>query len=280
MPIPLSDLFGIQRRIVSVLVPAPVETAYSYRVPPGMEVAPGSIVVVPLGPRKVIGTVWDEPEVPGRPVSDNRLREIEHVFEAPPLSSDIRRFVDWISNYYLMPRGMVMRMVLRSPEALEPEARIRGIRLVGTPPERLTAARQRVLELMADGAGWSRSGLAASAAVSASVIDGLVAQGTLEEVWLEQGRADERPDPDSVVPRLNADQHAAAEALRVAVAARAFSVTLIDGVTGSGKTDVYFEAVAEAMRIGRQALVLLPEIALTGQFLDRFVARFGSRPAE
>ena len=111
---PLSDLFGIQRRIVSVLVPAPVETAYSYRVPPGMEVAPGSIVVVPLGPRKVIGTVWDQPDVPGRPVSDNRLREIEHVFEAPPLSSDIRRFVDWISNYYLMPRGMVMRMVLRS----------------------------------------------------------------------------------------------------------------------------------------------------------------------
>ena len=282
---PLSDLFGVnpsgpQRRIVSVLVPAPVETAYSYRLPAGVEAPPGSIVEVPLGPRKVIGVVWDPPEQAGKPVSDNRLREIERVFDAPPLQPSMRRFVDWIGSYYLMPRGMIMRMVLRAPEALEPEPRIRGLRQIGVEPERMTPARKRVIDLTRDGLGWSRSGLAASAAVSSSVIDGLVAQGTLEEVWLEPGKSIDIPDPDHTASALNEDQSAAADVLTSRVKAAAFSVALIDGVTGSGKTDVYFEAVAEALRIGRQALVLLPEIALTGQFLDRFTARFGARPAE
>jgi primosomal protein N' (replication factor Y) len=281
----LSDLFSDvaispKRRVVSVLVPAPVQIAYSYRLPHGIDAPPGSIVEVPLGPRKVIGVVWDEPEVPGKPVGDNRLREIERVFDAPPLSAAMRRFVDWIGNYYLMPRGMIMRMVLRAPEALEPEAKIRGLRQAGSPPERLTPARSRVLELTADGAGWSRSGLAASAGVSSSVLDGLIAQGTLEEVWLEPGKTLDAPDPDFGGQALNDAQAVAAAALKAQIQANVFGVTLIDGVTGSGKTDVYFEAVAETLRQGRQALVLLPEIALTGQFLDRFVARFGVAPAE
>ncbi|MDR3494566.1 MAG: primosomal protein N' [Ancalomicrobiaceae bacterium] len=275
----MSDLFGNSRRVVSVLVPVAIDTAYSYKLPRDMEVAPGSIVVVPLGPRKVIGVVWDE-AAGGETVGDNRLREIEHAFPAPPLGPSLRRFVDWVGSYYLMPRGMVMRMVIRSPEALEPEARIRGIRHSGPAPERLTDARKRVLELTADGAGWSRSGLAASAAVSSGVIDGLIAQGTLEEVWLEPGRAIAAPDPDFAPPTLSAEQQDAAVALRAAASERGFSVTLLDGVTGSGKTEVYFEAVAETLRQGRQAAILLPEIALTGEFLDRFAERFGARPAE
>ncbi len=281
----MSDLFGNapagpKRRIVSVLVPAPVEIAYSYRLPMDMEAGPGSIVVVPLGPRKVIGVVWDEPEAPGKPVGDNRLREIERVFDAPPLSSSMRKFIDWVGAYYLMPRGMIMRMVLRAPEALEPEPKIRGLRQIGGAPERLTPARRRVLDLTADGLGWSRSGLAASAAVSSSVIDGLIAQGTLEEVWLDPGKVLDIPDPEFRTFDLNDAQRAAVNALKAHLKAAVFAVSLIDGVTGSGKTNVYFEAVAEALRQGRQALVLLPEIALTGQFLDRFVERFGARPGE
>ncbi len=281
----MSDLFGASppgphRRIVSVLVPAPVEVAYSYKLAPNMEAPPGSIVEVPLGPRKVIGVVWDEPETPGKPVSDNRLREIERVFDAPPLKPELRRFIDWIGSYYLMPRGMIMRMVLRAPEALEPEAKIRGLRRAGELPERLTDARRRVLELLEDGMAWSRTGLAASAAVSSTVLDGLLTQGTLEEVWLDPGKTIDIPDPDFGALTLNEAQSAAAADLRALFAQPEFSVTLIDGVTGSGKTEVYFEAVAECVRKGKQALVLLPEIALTGQFLDRFVARFGVKPAE
>ena len=117
-------------------------------------------------------------------------------------------------------------------------------------------------------------------ACSTGVIDGLVADGALEAVALAPESGAAALDPDFRPTRLNADQRAAADDLIRLVADRAFSTTLLEGVTGSGKTEVYFEAVAEALRQKRQALVLLPEIALTAQFLDRFAARFGARPAE
>ncbi|NLH81056.1 MAG: primosomal protein N' [Phyllobacteriaceae bacterium] len=289
MPRPIDDLFAppdptpapARPSVVPVVVPVALDTAYSYRVPRDLDVEPGAIVEVPLGPRKILGVVWDEESAGGTlRVGDNRLREIERRFDCPPITAGLRRFVDRLSRYYLMPRGMVLRMVLRAPEALEPEAPIRGVRLAGPPPERLTGARRRVLATMEDGFAWSRTGLAASAGVSASVVDGLIAQGTLEEVWLPPGRPPAAPDPDHGGKPLGPDQCASADALVAAVAEGAFRVDLLDGVTGSGKTEVYFEAVAAAARAGRQALVLLPEIALTAEFLDRFVERFGVKPAE
>jgi primosomal protein N' (replication factor Y) len=111
------------------------------------------------------------------------------------------------------------------------------------------------------------------------VVDGLLAQGTLETVALPIRPIASIVDPDHARPNLSAAQERTAADL-VAAAAGSFSVSLLDGVTGSGKTEVYFEAVAETLRQGKQALVLLPEIALTGAFLDRFAARFGSRPCE
>ena len=279
----MSDLFPTSPAdrppVVSVLVPVALDTAYSYRVPRDCAVVAGSVVEVPLGPRRVLGVVWDDRGPPLK-VGDNRLREIVRTFDVPPIAEPLRRFVDRLARYYLMPRGMVLRMVLRAPEALEPEAPIRGVRRAGPPPERLTDARRRVLATLEDDFAWSRTGLAASAGVSASVVDGLIAQGTLEEVWLEPGRAPAVPDPAHGARLLGPDQAAAAEALVASVAAGRFTVDLLDGVTGSGKTEVYFEAIAEAVRRGRQALVLLPEIALTAEFLDRFAARFGVAPAE
>lgn len=278
----LDDLFGgtASPRVVSVAVPVALERTYSYRVPAGMAVGPGAIVAVPLGPRKVVGVVWDDTGDEALAAGDNRLREIETVYDAPPVDATLRRFVDWVASYYLMPRGMVLRMVLRSPEALSPEPPIRGVRVAGPAPERLTAARQRVLDRLADGFAWSRGGLAASVGVSASVIDGLIAAGTLEEVMLEPGRLREEPDPDHAPVRLNEDQEAAAEIIRAGILDSAAPVYLLDGVTGSGKTEVYFEAAAAAFARGRQALILLPEIALTNQFIERFARRFGVKPGE
>ncbi|TGR95187.1 DEAD/DEAH box helicase, partial [Mesorhizobium sp. M2E.F.Ca.ET.209.01.1.1] len=88
------------------------------------------------------------------------------------------------------------------------------------------------------------------------------------------------PDPNHALPELMPDQNVAAEKLRAAVGAQVFNVTLLDGVTGSGKTEVYFEAVALALEKGKQVLILLPEIALTHAFLERFQDRFGAKPAE
>jgi primosomal protein N' (replication factor Y) (superfamily II helicase) len=267
------------RRVVDVLVPVALDRAYSYRVPAALELAEGHIVTVPLGPRETTGVVWAENANPN-PRLDNRLKDIEAKLEFPPLKPELRRFVDWVSNYTLAARGMVLRMCLRMGEHLGAERERIGVRLVGSPPERLTAARRRVLEVLADGMVRGKPEAAREAGVSAGVVDGLIDEGTLATVVLPPEPVAQAPDPDFIQAEFTADQRAAASALQATVKTGGYSVTLLDGVTGSGKTEVYFEAVADTIRRGRQSLILLPEIALTSQFLDRFAARFGTRPAE
>jgi primosomal protein N' (replication factor Y) len=266
------------RRIVDVLIPVALDQAYSYRAPEELELAPGDLVRVPLGARECTGVVWADNAVP-RPGLDNRLKEVASKLDLPPLRPELRAFVDWVSVYTLSPRGMVARMALRMGEHLGPERVRVGVRLAGPPPGRVTAARQRVLALLADGFTRGKSDAAREAGVSIGVIDGLIDDGALEPVELPPEPVARPPDPAYAVPDFSAAQAAAGAALRGAVD-HGFSVTLLDGVTGSGKTEVYFEAVAEAVARGRQSLILMPEIALTGQFLDRFAARFGVRPAE
>src|SRR6516165_10689236 len=267
------------RRVVDVLVPVALDRAYSYRVPAALELAPGDIVTVPLGPRDTTGVVWAENANPN-PRLDNRLKDIEERLDFPPLKSELRRFVDWVANYTLAARGMVLRMCLRMGENLGAERERIGVRLAGAGPERLTPARRRVLALLADGMVRGKSDAAREAGVSTGVIDGLIDEGTLSTVVLPPEPVAQAPDPDFIRADFTADQRAAASALQKTVAADGYSVALLDGVTGSGKTEVYFEAVADTIRRGRQSLILMPEIALTTQFLDRFAARFGTRPAE
>ncbi|MGB6116859.1 MAG: primosomal protein N', partial [Mesorhizobium sp.] len=264
-------------RTAAVLVPMPAEKPYSYAVPDGMTVVPGSIVQVPLGPREVAGVVWD---TDAGPVDAKKLRPITQVFDCPPLSGDMRRFIDWVAEYTLTAPGLAARMALRAPAAFDPEPWVAGLRATGNQPERLTDARRRVMELAGEGPSWTRSGLAHAAGVTTSVIDGMTAQGVFEHVLLPPQPVVAAPDASYGKAALNAGQAAAAEALREAVREDAFSATLIDGVTGSGKTEVYFEAIAEAVEAGRQVLILIPEIALTQAFLERFQDRFGTKPAE
>ncbi|WP_453969677.1 primosomal protein N' [Amorphus sp. MBR-141] len=279
----MTDLFGAgparagrHDHRVSVLVPVAVEAPYTYA--SDRPLAPGTIVAVPLGTREVLGVVWDDPPDPS--IGGNRIRPLIRIFDAPPLSDGLRRFVDWVAAWTLGSRGMVLRMVLRVPEALEPEPPIRAVRFTGQEPERRTDARTRVLELVREGMAWSKSGLAAAAGVSPSVVDGLTRQGCLEEVLIPPDTAYADPDPEARLPRLSDLQAHAADSLVTAVKAQRFSVSLLDGVTGSGKTEVFLEAVAETLRQGRQALILMPEISLTNMVIDRIERRFAARPAE
>jgi primosomal protein N' (replication factor Y) len=266
-------------RFVDVLVPVALDQTYSYRVPGDLELAPGDLVTVPLGPRAATGVVWaDHVEV--RVGLHNRVRDVEERLDLPPLTAELRSFVDWVAGYTLAPRGMVLRMALRMGEHLPPARERVGVRFSGPPPQRMTSARARVLALLADGVARAKSDVAHSAGVSGAVVDGLVDEGTLESLELPPQPVAHAPDPDFSRPDLAPAQALAAEELRASIAKGGYGVTLLDGVTGSGKTEVYFEAVAEIVRRRRQALVLLPEIALTTQFLDRFTARFGVRPAE
>ncbi|WDR01648.1 primosomal protein N' [Devosia algicola] len=262
--------------IVAVMVGVAVEGPYSYRVPDGMTVERGSIVVVPLGPRPTLGVVWGQPR---DSFAHNRLKDISRVFDVPPLSEELLSLVDWVSRYTLAAPGMVLRAVLRSHEALEPERRQIVFRATGFEPEKLTAARLRVLDTLNDGQAWAKAALVGAAGVSASVIDGLERAGALERLEVPLPPVVMPPDPDTDVARLNAEQQQALDDIR-ALDPHEFGVALLDGVTGGGKTEVFFEAVADTLRAGRQALILLPEIALTHTFLARFTKRFGTKPAE
>lgn len=285
MGIDSSDLFGplfeapSLVKVVPVLVPLPVPGAYSYAVPEGVHVEPGSVVQVPVGPRQLIGVVWDGEN--DDKLDPKKLRPITLAFDCPPLSKEMRDFIDWVASYTLSPPGLVARMAIRAPAALEPEPMVEGLRYLGGQPERLTPARGRVLELVnEEDIPWTRSGLAHAAGVSLSVIDGLTAQGIFETIFLAPPPVVARPDPDYVAPRIEGPQKEAAEEIVGSVRAGGFSTSLIDGVTGSGKTEVYFEAIAETLRRGKQVLILLPEIALTASFLERFQDRFGAKPGE
>jgi primosomal protein N' (replication factor Y) len=267
-------------RIVDVLVPVALDQTYSYRAPAGIELAPGDLVAVPLGARgETMGVVWADNATPN-PRLHNRMKDVTAKLDVPPLKGELRTFVDWVADYTLSPRGMVLRMALRMGEHLGPGRERVGVRLAGPPPARMTPARARVLKLFADGLTRAKGDAAREAGVSAGVVDGLIDEGALVTIVLPPEPVAEPPDPDFRKPDFVLTQLAAADALRTTVDQGGYTVTLLDGVTGSGKTEVYFEAVAENIRRKRQTLILMPEIALTGQTLDRFTERFGTKPAE
>ncbi len=258
--------------------------ALDYAVPAGMDLAPGDAVAVPLGPRTITGVVWDAGRLEGREVEAKRLRPVTEKLAIVPLSAPMRRLCEWVADYYLSPLAAVIRMVWPSVAFLG-EREIVEYRIGGPVPGRMTPARGQALSNLAGRQGIVRD-LARVAGVSEAVIRGLVTSGTLQPVLVGADATPAQPDPDFAPPLLEDAQAAAAEAIAGAVRTGGFAPFLLEGVTGSGKTEVYFEAVAAALRQGRsegdhgggQALVLVPEIALTAPWLARFAARFGVAP--
>jgi primosomal protein N' (replication factor Y) len=278
-----ADLFAADpaedagRAALSVLLPLPLAGPFDYYADRALGLAPGDFVAAPLGGRDVAGVVWG----PGSgEVDPAKLRDLAGRLDAPPLPDSLRAFIDWVAGYTLAAPGAVLRMAMSARAIFEPPKPVRAF-VAGAPPEglRMTPARRRVLALAAESPPRGAGELAREAGVGAGVVHGLAEAGALVEIALPPPLPFGTPDPDTPGPVLSAEQRAAADALGDAVARHRFGVTLLDGVTGSGKTEVYFEAVAAALRAGRQVLVLLPEIALTPQWLDRFEARFGAAPA-
>jgi primosomal protein N' (replication factor Y) (superfamily II helicase) len=247
-----------------------------YRVPDGLAVEPGAIVVAPVGPRQLLGVAWEADRLAANDVPDARLRPLAGMLDARPLAAPLRRLCEWTADYYLSPLAAVLRMVLPSSAALEGSRQLIEYRATGVVPERITPQREQALAALAGRQGTIRE-LADHAGVSDAVLRGLVNAGALEAVTVDADRALALPDPDHAPPGLNDEQRAAAASLAGAIG-KGFDPALLDGVTGSGKTEVYFEAIAQCLRQGKQALVLLPEIALTEPFLKRFEARFGCAP--
>lgn len=270
-----------QGPLVPVLLPVALDQTYDYVSTDGEVPEPGSFVVVPFGPQKRIGVVWDRALGEGKPVDPKKLKAIDSVMEVPGLPVASLQFAEWIARYTLSPLGMVVRMMMSAQAVFEPhKPRFGVVAVFGAPhPPRLTPARTRALEIAADGLIRTKAALAEQAGCSTGVIDGLVTAGCLAEAAIPEKKF-QRLDPTHTAVTFGDAQQMAVEALRAAVDGGTFSVSLLDGVTGSGKTEVYFEAVARALAAGKQALVMLPEIALTSQFMDRFQRRFGGMPAE
>ncbi|HKQ94718.1 MAG TPA: primosomal protein N' [Aestuariivirgaceae bacterium] len=262
---------------IHVLLPLALPGPYSYLLPEGLGAQPGSYVIAPLGSQELIGVVWPQS---ASAAPEGKLRPILEVIDEAPMPELHRQFIDWVAKYYLASPGMVLRMTLRVPAALGPMHGRTAFRASGTAPAKLTAQRRRVLDLLADGVPLSQRDLTELAGVGASVVKGLVREGVLEEVVLPAFPRFPEPDPDAAGIALTAVQEEAARGLVARVAAGGHSVTALEGVTGSGKTEVYFEAMAKALAEGRQVLLLVPEIALTAQFIERVERRFGARPGE
>jgi primosomal protein N' (replication factor Y) len=270
-----------------VLLPLPLDGAYDYLAPEGWQIAPGSFVSVPLGTRIMAGVVWAEGSADG--IAAERLKSIEAVTDVPSMAEPLRRFVNWVAAYTLTPPGAVLRMTMSVSEALLPPRSVPACAIAdsglaalndeesGKP---LTPARRRVLRELADGPPRPVAELARVAGCGTGVVRGLLDHGLLRRVMLPSLLPRKVPDWRRAGLPLSPDQDTAARLLRDKAVSGGFSVTLLDGVTGSGKTEVYFAAIAAALERGRQALVLLPEIALSAQFLGRFHARFGAAPVE
>jgi primosomal protein N' (replication factor Y) len=234
----------------------------------------GDVVMVPLGGRESLGVVWG---VGAGGVASGKLKSILRRLPARPLPAAVRTFVDWVAAYTLAAPGAVLKMAISVPQALEPAALPLGCRpAVPCPALKLTESRRKVLAVAAALPAMAAADLAREAGVGPAVVKALLDAGALERVPMVPPPLFEPPRPDRPGPTLSEGQ---AEVAAQLAEAEDFSVWLLDGVTGSGKTEVYFEAVAAALRRGRQVLVLLPEIALSAQWLGRFVRRFGVEPA-
>ncbi len=264
-------------RIVSVLLAQPLPEPFDYILPDGMEAEEGAFVVVPLGSREVMGVVWGHKDSS----EHARLKVVSAVIDtAPPLPKSVRDFIERAASYSCASLGYMLAMTMRSREALEESPVARLVRPTGAPPDRMTPARDKVLVAATE--PMAAAELARKAEVSSGVVKGLVDQGALEVVEQEVDLPYPEPDIDMQGKTLTADQQAAAAELSDLVRSREFHAALLDGVTGSGKTEVYFEAIAAALRDDptAQVLVLLPEIALTQAVMGRFKERFGAVPAE
>lgn len=260
-------------RRVKVLFPLPLGKAYDYLAP--FEVRTGSWVEAPFGGNSVIGVVW-----PGEAddLAPARLKSLSRLLPAEPLAPAVVDFIAWVAGYTMFPLGAALRLVMRSGDALDPPAGVTAYAPTANQPPRLTDARKAALDVF-EGAPLTVREISERSGASDAVIRGLVKAGALRAVSIDPDPPFDAPDPRKAGMTLSADQRRAADELCRLIDAP--GVTLLDGVTGSGKTEVYLEAAAEALKRdpNAQVLIMLPEISLTLPFLKRVAARFGAEPA-
>jgi primosomal protein N' (replication factor Y) len=274
----IEESVNIQR--ISVLVPLPIDQCYTYGMDQDTMLAIGSYVRVAVGAKSVIGVVWDEPA--DERFAIKKIKMIGEVFDVPPLTKEHQIFVDRMARYTMSPRGSILKMTLNTPAGLEPPKAQTHYKLPFEARAATTQKREVIMDaLRAHPTGVMRpKALSDAAKTSASTLKAMVQDGELEQIQVPESYPCLTPKlkcNDDVV--LSDDQSAAAIRVVKAIKDDKFKPFVLDGVTGSGKTEVYFEALAAAIEKGQQVLILLPEIALSNVFLERFMERFVCAPA-
>jgi primosomal protein N' (replication factor Y) (superfamily II helicase) len=259
----------------SVLVPYPVNKAYDYAVPAGLQLQPGDYVCVPLGKREIPGVVWGDAE---GSVASSKLKTVVAKYDMPPMPETQRKFLDWMAGYTMNAKGAVLKMALSVPRVLETSKPTYGYKAL-SPAENFSPRQRKVFETLSDGLICRPAELAELTGISTAALKTMAKKGLIAVTEMATSAPCRTPDINKKGPQLSQDQNAAAEQLQDYIRQGGYHAILLDGVTGAGKTEVYFEAVAETLKKGQQVLILLPEIALSNSFLGRFKSRFGCAPA-
>ncbi len=262
--------------IVKVLVSNIPNSGYDYRLTGPADI--GTFVCVTVMNRPHIGIVWG---VGDSGLPSEKIKSVSKIFENKLAITDLqwlRRMSDWT----LMPLGMALRLIINVPDAFLPPP-LETLYIYNQDVQtRMTANRQSVLDAFSanDNEAMTASDIQNISGVSSSVVRTMIDKGLL----IASGAQAKNPldfsikYQDSGDIKLNQEQQIAADAIGESVGRGGFSVFLLDGVTGSGKTQVYFEAAWRAYSAGKSVLLMMPEIALTAQFMHRFASRFGAAP--
>ena len=270
-------------RVAEILLPIPFDHGFDYALPEDHKLQEGSFVRVPFRSGVMDGIVWNL-----TPPKSGYQGKLKSIISAPlfdPLSPELVKFIKWVAFYTLAPVGLVYKMVITHKEMLDfgKEVKYFALSPSASTLEKtlsMTRPRLRVKDCLLENGALPLSDLTYLAEISGSVVKRLEELGFLETHFVEETLPCEFPKilPDR--PPLEPDQQAAAEQLVRALDHKEFKPFLLDGVTGSGKTEVYFEAIARAISQEKQSLVMLPEIALSSQWSTRFEERFGFAPLQ
>lgn len=264
--------------IAKVLVTQPIDKNYDYLIPDSMDIEAGDYVLVPLGPREVVGVVWgieDAPEAPSK-----KLKSILTKYDILPMTQLVREFIDWVAKYNMIERGSVLKMAVPIKEALEQQKGVTAYTIGMIADDVIFAPKQqRVIDFLKNSKPRRLSEIIEAAAVTSAVIKTLEKNGILKSVEIHAPVPCQFPDHEHGQKALTDTQYAIAKTLIGRVQHGGYEAFLLDGVTGSGKTETYFEAVSAALKKEKQVVILLPEIALSNAFIDRFKQRFGCAPA-
>lgn len=270
-------------KIIGVLLPLPFNNVFDYKTEE--DVSLGDLVRVSFGnPRKgkeeLVGVVWKLGK--SSSLDEKKIKQIIEKMSYPPLSPEMRKFIGFTASYNMACLGMVLKMVLSVKDVFSDPKMTTLYTLSGkTLAEakiKNSDARWRVMELL-KAYPYTKADICKGAGVTSSVVNTLIEKGVLSPILIENKKEFQAPKLSHYKVELTPEQQVAADELTAKVD-HGFSVTLLDGVTGSGKTEVYFEPVSKALELGKQVLIMVPEISLTTQWLSRFERRFGVVPAK